>query len=345
MRPVRVGVLGVGLMGERHARVTSSLADARLAGVFDPREARCHEVAVRYGAPAHGSIEALLDAADAVVVATPTPLHFRHVQACLLAGKHVLVEKAITEHVEQAEELAALAERLGLLLQVGHIERYNPAYTELRRVLAEAGEPIALSFRRLSSFAASNQAVDVVLDLMIHDLDLAFDLFPSLQGGVLSAVGRVVRSSEIDHAVAQLSGRGAPLCTFVASRVTEHKVRHIEVTTPSAFIEADLLHKEIRLYRGATGGPADGQTAPLHWRVERIPVPTAEPLALELTDFVARIHAGSTPGVSAHDAVRAMRAVRAVVTQVQRGLLEPEPEPEIAPKIVPEPPLVQALGA
>lgn len=340
MRPVRVGVLGVGVMGERHARVTGSLADARLAGVFDPREARCHEVAVRYGAPALGSLEALIDAADAVVVATPTPLHFRHAQACLLAGKHVLVEKALTEHVEQAEELAALAERLGLLLQVGHIERYNPAYTELRRVLAEAGEPIALSFRRLSSFAASNQAVDVVLDLMIHDLDLAFDLFPSLQGGVLSAVGRVVRSSEIDHAVAQLSGRGAPLCTFVASRVTEHKVRHIEVTTPSAFIEADLLHKEIRLYRGAAGGPADGaQPGPLHWRVERIPVPTAEPLALELADFVARIHTGGAPGVSAHDAVRAMRAVRAVVTQVQRGLHEPEPD------LMPERPLVQALGA
>lgn len=313
------------MMGERHARVLRSLPEAKLVAVYDPDAARARQIAERYGAHNASSIESLLSEVEAVTIASPTPLHYEHVKRSLKSGKQVLVEKAITERIEQAEELAALAAEQKLLLQVGHIERYNPVFTMLKSLLSDRDHrPFALTFRRLSSYANSNRTVDVVLDLMIHDLDLALDLCREHPVERLTAGGRAVFSGDIDHAQAQLSARGGPLCTFFASRVTEHKVRSIEATTPSAFIVADLLRKEISIFRNtraAYRAQAGGVTFQQHSVVEQVQVPASEPLMLELQDFLACIRNRTSPTVSAEDAIRALRAVSDLTTQI-RGSLE-----------------------
>ena len=321
--PLRAGVIGVGLMGERHARVLRSLPEAILVSVYDTDAGRARQVAERHGTSSAASLDELLQDVDAVVVASPTPLHYEHVKRCLEAGKHVLVEKAITEHLAHAEELAALARQNRRLLQVGHIERYNPVFTALKHILDNREHrPFALTFRRLSSYSSSNRTVDVVIDLMIHDLDLAFDLCRGHEVEALSGVGRVVFSGDIDHAQAQLSARGGPLCTFIASRVTEHKVRSIEVTTPTEFIIADLLRKEISIFRNATASyraQAGGVTYQQHSVVDQIQVPASEPLMLELQDFLHCIRGGTEPTVSAEDAIRALRAVHELTGQIRRS--------------------------
>lgn len=322
--PVRTGVIGVGLMGERHARVLRSLPEAQLVSVYDPDSARARQVAERYGAQSVPDLDALLADVDAVTVASPTPLHYEHVKRCLAAGKQVLVEKAITEHLDQARELAQLAAQRGLLLQVGHIERYNPVYTMLKSLLADRDHrPFALSFRRLSSYANSSRTVDVVLDLMIHDLDLALDLCRGHEVESLTAGGRTVFSGDIDHAQAQFSARGGPLCSFFASRVTEHKVRSIEATTASAFIVADLLRKEISIFRNtraAYRAQAGGVTYQQHSVVEQVQVPATEPLLLELQDFILCVRNQTAPTVNAEDAIRALGAVHDLTAQIRRGL-------------------------
>jgi virulence factor len=324
--PLRVGVIGVGTMGERHTRVLRSLPEVKLVGVYDANPARATLVADRYGTAAVPSIEALLPEVEAVTVASPTPLHFDHVKQGLLAGKHVLVEKAITEHLDQATELAELARARGLLLQVGHIERYNPVYTALKSILQDRDhQPFALTFRRLSSYASSNRTVDVVLDLMVHDIDLALDMCRGHELHGMSAIGRVVLSGDIDHAQAQFSARGGPLCTFMTSRVTEQKVRSIEVTTPTEFVVADLLRKEISIFKNTQASyrtQEGGVTYQQHSVIEQVQLPATEPLLLEMQDFVQCIRRGNAPTVSAHDAIAALRTVAALTAQIRRGLTD-----------------------
>ena len=322
--PLRVGVWGVGVMGERHARVLASQPDAKLIAIYDANRDKARSVAERYGTKVADSPEALLADVDAVSIATPTPLHFSHVEQSLSLGKHVLVEKAITEQVDQAEVLTAMARRLGKLLMVGHIERYNPVFTELRRLIRDGGQaPFSIVFRRLSSFSTSSQAVDVVLDLMIHDVDLMLDLCRGLPLSHHDGVGRIVRTKEIDHAVAHVGFAAGPVVSLTASRVTELKVRSIEVTTPSAFIVADLLRKEIQSYRNsmaayvAHGG---GVTSQQNTQIEQVQVPTVEPLLLEMQDFLLAASTGKTPQVTADDATCALRLTHALRSQMLSSL-------------------------
>lgn len=323
--PLRVGVWGVGVMGERHARVLASQPDAKLVAIYDANRDKARSVAERYGTKVADSPEALLADVDAVSIATPTPLHFSHVEQSLSLGKHVLVEKAITEQVDQAEVLTAMARRLGKLLMVGHIERYNPVFGELRRLIRENGEPpFAIVFRRLSSFSTSSQAVDVVLDLMIHDVDLMLDLCRGQTVLHHDGIGRIVRTREIDHAVAHVGFAKGPVVSLTASRVTELKVRSIEVTTPSAFIVADLLRKEIQSYRNSMaayltqdGGVASQQNT----QIQQVQVPTVEPLLLEMQDFVRAARTGEQPHVTAEDATQALRLTHALRSQMLAQLV------------------------
>lgn len=307
-------------MGERHARVFRSQPHAQLVAIYDVDPERAAAVAALYGAQAMKSEQAFLAAVDAVSVATPTPQHFANVEACLAAGKPVLVEKAITDRVAHAERLTEQANRSGLLLMVGHIERYNPVFTELKRLIAASGEPpIALSFRRLSSFATSSQVVDVVLDLMIHDLDLMIDLCAGQELAHHHGVGRIVRTREIDHAVASVAFSSGPVASLFASRVTELKVREIEVTLPSVFLKADLLRKEILCYRNsraaywaANGGVLSQQRT----HIEQVQIPAAEPLALEIADFVNSVRTGKPPQVTAQQATKSLRLAFALRDQM-----------------------------
>jgi len=247
MEVVRIGVIGAGIMGERHCRVCANLPRVELVGVADPNEERGRLVADRYETTYFSDYQALLSQLDGVTIAAPTPDHYTLTAECLERGLHVMVEKPITETVEQAQQLVHKADERGLVLQVGHIERFNPAFTELKHV-TEDMTLIGINMRRLSPFDTSNTDVDVIRDLMIHDLDLAVNVVGlDIEG--INAWGRSINTGAIDHAVASLSFKEGPIVTLFASRVTEQKVRAIEVIAEGAYIEADLLNKSVLIHR------------------------------------------------------------------------------------------------
>lgn len=321
--PIRVGVIGAGRMGKNHCRVFTQLRHAELVGICERNMQLGVAVARQYEAPFYASVTEMLDNVDAVSIAVPTPFHFEVASQCMERGIHVFVEKPIAATVAEAEELAARAEKSGLVVQVGHIERFNPVYAELKNVLEEM-TPLAINFRRLSPYAGSNTDVDVVLDLMIHDIDLVLDLL----GGVptdIHAAGVTAFSGWLDHCVATLRLPGAPLTTLSASRLTEQKVREIEITTLEAYVVANLLNKTISVHRSMTGEYIHQASRSVKYRqesiVEAIHVPSAEPLFLELQHFVECIQQGGEPLVTARDGANALRVATDIRATAARGLL------------------------
>ncbi|NLE45702.1 MAG: Gfo/Idh/MocA family oxidoreductase [Chloroflexi bacterium] len=309
MQPVRVGVIGTGTMGQRHCRVYSGLRHVQLSGICDAAPDVGAQAAQQYDVPFYERAEDLLEHVDAVSLATPTPSHYDLAMCCLAQGVHVLIEKPITETVKQAEILTDTAEASHLVVQVGHIERFNPAYIELRNVLEDI-TPLAVNLRRLSPYAGSNTDVDVVLDLMIHDIDLALDMMGQAPTSV-STQGLTAFSGTVDHAIVNLAFDSGPLLTMTASRVTEQKVRSIEVTALEAYVESDLLNKSISVHRRTVGQYVSHNHRGVKYRqesiVERIHVPIFEPLLLELQHFIDCILQNKAPQVTVRDGLNALQ--------------------------------------
>lgn len=324
MRQVRVGVIGAGTMGQRHCRVYASLRQAQLAGICDAAPEVGYRVAQQYDVPFYQDAENLLEHVDAVSLATPTPLHFDLAMCCLAHGVHVLVEKPITKTIEQAEILTQAAETSNLVVQVGHIERFNPAYIELKNVL-ENMTVLAINLRRLSPYVGSNTDVDVVLDLMVHDIDLALDLMGQEPISV-NAYGLTAFSGTVDHATVYLGFASGPLLTMTASRVTEQKVRSIEVTALEAYVDGDLLNKNISVHRRTIGQYMNHNHRGVKYRqesiVERIHVPPLEPLLLELQHFVDCILQGKPAQVSARDGLKALRLATVIRDAIRERLVD-----------------------
>jgi virulence factor len=303
MKTLRVGVIGSGLMGERHCRVYASMRGAQFVGVFDTNHVRGHEVAEKYSARYFDSPIDLLREVDAVTVATPTPYHFDLVMETFMAGVHVLIEKPMTLTMEQGRTLVETARTSGLTVQVGHIERFNPTYTELKNVTDDL-PVIAIMIRRQNSFDASNKDVDVINDLMIHDIDLLLDLVGQPVDAV-TAAGRSVLDGAIDHCIANFTFRDGPVATLIASRVTQSKVRRVDITAQNAYVEGDLLSKSVSIHRRLTN-EYTGAKYRQESVVENIHIPVAEPLLLELQHFLNCIRENKQPLVSAEDGLRAM---------------------------------------
>ncbi len=318
MHTVRIGVIGVGVMGERHCRVCTNLPRVELAGLADLNPARGQQVAATYDTTYFADYHDLLPHVDAVTIAASTPAHYALARDCLEAGKHVLVEKPITETVEQAQHLIALAQERGLVLQVGHIERFNPAFMELENVLE--GLPIvAISMRRLSPFDTSNLDADVVRDLMIHDLDLVTHLVRQPLRN-LTAWGRSIHTNAVDHAVTCLLFESGPIATLFASRVTEHKVRMVEIVADGAYIEADLLNKTVLVHRRTLPQFIDNHRITKYRQesiIERIYVPSYEPLLLELRHFADCVREGRPSNVSGHDGLQALKLAQMVSKSIE----------------------------
>jgi len=309
MKHLRTGVIGLGRMGQHHCRVYASQRESRLTGLFDIDSQITRELSLRYGVPAYQNLDDLLDQVDAVSIATPTPTHYDLVMRCLEHDVHVLVEKPVTETLEQAEELARAVEKSSLVVQVGHIERFNPTYLELKKVIEDLNV-IAMDFRRLSPYQMSTTDVDVVLDLMVHDLDLSNDLMRR-EPDSISAYGLTPFSIGFDHVVALLCYANGPMVTLTASRVTENKIRTVVVTAEKAFIEADFMNKHISVYRCSLGKYTDQKLNGVKYHqesiIERILVPTVEPLASEINHFLQCITQNCMPCVSIFDGLKALQ--------------------------------------
>lgn len=307
MEILRTGVIGAGLMGERHCRVYSNLRGVEFAGVFDLNVERGQTIAERYQTRYFATPEDLLREVDAVTIATPTPYHHDLALQAFETGVHTLIEKPLALDVEQAEAIARSARNSNLIVQVGHIERFNPAYIELKNVSSDL-PVVAVTIRRLNSFDASNTDVDVIFDLMIHDIDLLLNLVGQ-PVEALTAYGRSARSGAIDHAVANFCFKDGPIATITASRVTQQKVRAIEITARDAYVEGDLMNKSLAIHRRIVDEYVYNHPAVKYRQesvIERIHVPVAEPLMLQLQHFVDCIRANRTPDVSAQDGLNAM---------------------------------------
>jgi predicted dehydrogenase len=303
---VRVGVVGVGALGQHHARVYAGLSDARLAGLYDVDSARAAEVAARHGVRAFPHLRELIEESDAISVAVPTVDHHRVARALLEAGKDVLVEKPMTARLEEAEDLIRLAGEKGSVLQVGHIERFNPAVEPLRRA---ALQPRFIEVHRLSPFSPRSLDVDVVLDLMIHDLDIVLCLDGS--GAVqVDAVGVPVLTSKVDIANVRLRFASGLIANLTASRVSAERVRKFRVFSPKTYISVDFAARSAQVYRLIQGREGPEITT------ERTEAPDEEPLQRQLSAFVKAVRERSTPAVTGADGLRALTLAHTVLARM-----------------------------
>jgi len=339
---VKMAVLGAGSLGKEHVRIYSELAAAgvvEFAGVFDVAAETARKLAEKYRARAFASAAEAAGASDALSVVTPTVTHFELAKALLQQGKHVLVEKPMTDNAAQAAELVQLAQQKNRVLQVGHVERFNPVFTYLQTV---ATEPRFIETHRLSPFPARSTDIGVVLDLMIHDLDVVLAFVKSPVTSV-DAVGIPVLSKSEDIANARLRFANGCVANLTASRVSPERMRKIRVfsggATPS-YISLDYRAQEGFIYRIARDGEEESSilkkvlAAKLGMgkdstivsqfagrRIVREPVPIAkeEPLKLELQHFVNCVREKQTPMVSGESAKRALDLAFAITRQVQQS--------------------------
>ena len=317
MRPVATGVLGVGRLGREHARVLASLPGSRLVGVHDLRPERAEAVAERTGTRAFTEPDPLLEEAAAVVVAVPTPSHHGVARAALEAGCHVLVEKPFTETLEQADDLIERAEARGLELRVGHVERFNAA---VRSCLPHLERPRFIESLRLSPFQPRGTDVTVVLDLMIHDIDLVLGLVESPLAS-LHAVGTPVLTEHVDLANARLVFEDGTVAEITASRVSEERTRVLRVFQRTGYLRLDLAAGRGEfLRRKERAAPRSAEVTGIGDFVERVPLSgdDREPLELELEEFLRAVEGEASRVVSARQGRAALEIALRIGTQIER---------------------------
>jgi predicted dehydrogenase len=301
MDQVRVGIIGVGYLGTQHARILSYLEEAELKGVADIDFKKAVEIGNRHGVAYYQNYEEMMDEVDAVIVATPTSEHFSISQNLLRNGKAVLVEKPITETVEQAEQLVKEAKAGGLVFQVGHLERFNPAVEAVETMIRE---PRFIEVQRLGSFSARSLDIDVVLDLMIHDLDIIMALIKD-EVSVIRATGIHVLSEKVDIANARLEFKGGCVATLTASRVHQGKVRKLRIFEPTVYYSIDYIDQEVVVF------PLDRRQT----NIKTLRIQKEEPLKKELRSFLDCIRLGKTSKVTGEEGMRALRLAHGVLKE------------------------------
>jgi predicted dehydrogenase len=247
---LKVAVLGAGHMGRYHAEKFAARSDCRLVAVADLERSRAEALAAKLGCPAFSHHQEVLNIADAAVISVPTEAHHEVAGACLEAGMHVLVEKPIAVDLAQAHDLIGKAKARGVVLQVGHVERHNAAF---RALAARMQRPLFIDAERLSGFKQRGADVDVVLDLMIHDLDLCLALAKA-QVSDVSACGFRVLTHEIDIANARIEFADGCVASLSASRVSQAPLRKLRVFQTDLYVSADLQAGKLRYVRQAGGG-------------------------------------------------------------------------------------------
>lgn len=297
MKKLRVGVIGVGHLGQHHARLYAGLPGVHLAGVMDISPDRARLIAERHGACAYDDPAALLKEVDAVSVAVPTSAHHAVVKRCLEAGVHVLVEKPIAVTRAEANELVDLARARRRVLQVGHIERFNPV---IRAVRPHLGRPGFIECHRLSPYGERGTDVDVVLDLMIHDLDMVLSFQPGPVEEVRAA-GVPVLSTSIDIANARIAFAHGCVANLTASRVSTTRMRRLRLFQRDAYISVDYQSRQGVICRRVTGRGG----APTI-EVEHVRGSDEEPLKLQLEAFLHAVSTGTRPPVSGEDGAAAL---------------------------------------
>ncbi|HET7854307.1 MAG TPA: Gfo/Idh/MocA family oxidoreductase [Candidatus Methylomirabilis sp.] len=311
-RNIRVAVIGVGHVGRHHVRIYRELPGVELVGVVDIDPAKLQQSSECQGVAAFQDYRDLFGRVDAVSVAVPTVLHVPIARDCLERNLDVLVEKPLAETLEEAEELTDLARRRGRILQVGHVERFNGAVRALHRMVKTPG---FIECHRLSPFPQRGTDVDVILDLMIHDIDIILSLVKSPVTEV-RAVGVPVLTDRVDIANARIEFASGCVANVTASRVSAERVRKIRVFQPDTYISLDYASQEISLYRRLPGDPTSHTPQPPRIVREEVLVEKEEPLRLELASYVRSVRERTRPEVSGEEAVEALRAASQILAKI-----------------------------
>ena len=305
--PLRVAVVGVGQLGRHHARLLVSLPDVDLVGVFDLNRQRAEEIAATVKTAVLTDLAALPSQVDAVTIAVPTESHASVALPLLERGIPVLVEKPLARSVEEADQLIAAAARGGAMLAVGHTERFNPAVQAARALLHH---PRFIEVHRLGTFSERSLDIDVVFDLMIHDLDVVLSVVASDVESI-DAVGVPVLTPKTDIANVRLRFRNGCIANLTASRISRDRIRKIRFFQPDSYVSIDYAAQELetwKLVRPPAGIPSiEGG---------KQQVATDEPLKLELADFVDAVRHKREPGVTGAQGRRALALAQQITRQM-----------------------------
>ncbi len=323
---VKIAVFGVGHLGRWHVQQLKTIPGAQLVGIFDIDEARARQVSEEFNIPFFDDHRELLKLVDAVSIVTPTTTHFRYAKEALKAGKHLFIEKPITETVEEGEEITRLAEEKNLVLQVGHIERFNPAILALEDILIN---PLFIESHRLSTFNPRGTDVAVVLDLMIHDIDLILSFVNSPVKEIRASGVSIISDTE-DIANCRLEFENGCVANVTASRISTRKMRKMRFFQPNAYISVDFLEGASEVYHltepgstptnrealafslGAFGTPPHQKEI----RYARYEKKDINPLNYELSLFIQSVTENKPPAVSGKEAVRALRIARDILKNI-----------------------------
>ena len=327
MRKIRVGVVGVGRLGQLHARLYREVERAELVGVFDTDHSRAQALATELGVMAFASVDELLDAAEAVNVVVPTSYHFSLAQQAIEKQCHVFIEKPITVTTQEAQMLIQQSIERNVVLQVGHIERFNPALLALRGVHVA---PMFIESHRLASFDPRGTDVAVVLDLMIHDLDVILSLVKSPLEQI-DASGVAVISNEPDIANARLKFENGCVANVTASRISQKKMRKMRLFQRDAYISIDFLQGLSEVFKLVPADtPMNPSSLPLilgkidqgekkrQIIYEKLQAPEGNALKMELESFLEAIANGTPPPVTGEDGLRALEVASAITEMIKK---------------------------
>ncbi len=318
-RAPRVGVIGAGALGYHHVRILREMEDATFVGFHDASAERAEQVSGELGVRAWDDVDALIEACDALTIVVPTPAHFAVASRAVARGRHVLIEKPLTATLEEADELLAIARANGAMVQTGHVERFNRA---IRAALPYVDRPRFLESDRLAPFNPRGSDVAVVLDLMIHDIDLLLTLVKEGARDV-AAVGIPVLTPFVDIANARLTFQSGAVANVTASRVSRERMRKLRIFQPSGYLSLDLAAGHGEFYR--MRGDVDLATLtkspqPLEAFVERVllEAPEGEPLRLEFRSFIDAVRGEAPVAVTGEDGREALAVALRIVAEIER---------------------------
>ena len=304
---LRLAVIGVGHLGRHHARILSTLPGAELVAVVDKNRARAEEMAAANGTRPFVDFREVIGAVDAVTIAVPTELHHDVALPFLAAGVPVLVEKPMTRSLEEADRMIAAARRAGVALAVGQTERFNPAVAAARPMLTD---PRFIEVHRLGTFPERSLDIDVVFDLMIHDLDVVLSFVHSAVESI-EAVGVPVLTGRVDIANARLRFANGCIANLTASRISRDRVRKIRFFQPAAYLSIDYAAQRVELWRLVKSGDSIPSI-----QGGDIEVANEEPLKRELADFVDAVVSRHAPAVTGEDGRRALELATLIIDKM-----------------------------
>jgi predicted dehydrogenase len=322
MKKLACGVIGVGQLGQHHARIYSELPQADLVGIYDSDSERMAKMARMFDTRAYESVEDLLADVDAVSLVVPTNLHYDIGKTILAHDRHVLIEKPITETVEQGRDLVKTARERDLILYTGHTERFAPSLSVATRWVKN---PRFIEALRLAGFGMRGTDVSVIHDLMIHDIDLVLSVVDS-EIEKVEAIGVPVFTPRVDIANARISFSDGTIASLTASRVSVERLRKLRFFQEDAYISVDFIKRDTKVYRRKLGEehlPISADSAlGMEDLVEMVvpSVPDEEPLVLELRDFIRSVAGEKEPMVPGEAGVRALEVVALIIEDIESRL-------------------------